>query len=186
MILPVIHKRKSEFAFSPRLIEEEKIISLFEAAQLAPSSMNIQPWRYVYVTPASVTFSKVVEALNEGNRRWAQNAPLLIISIAQLKYEFNGNVLENRYALHDTGMANILLMLQATHLGLVSHPMGGFSPELIQEAINIPTNYQPLIVIAVGYSDAPDSLPHDLHERQNKPRIRMSLQNFCFYESFKG
>lgn len=186
MLLPDIQKRRSEFAFSSKLIEEEKISLLFEAARLSPSSMNMQPWRYVYATPACSTFEQIVAALNEGNQRWAKDAPLLIVSIAQREYEFNGNIIQNRYAWHDTGMANILLMIQATHLGLVSHPMGGFSAEALTAALKIPTPYEPLLVIAVGYPGDAQSLPADLLERQNRPRIRMDLSHTCFYEKWPG
>jgi nitroreductase len=182
--MPEIQKRRSEFAFSPRLVEEEKINALFSAAQLAPSSMNNQPWRYIYATPSSATFETIVAALNEGNRRWAKDAPLLIVSIAQNEYEFNGNVLKNKYAWHDTGMANILLMIEATHLGLVSHPMGGFSADVLKEALQIPPAYEPILVIAVGYAGEINSLPNDLQERQNRPRIRMQMANVCFHEKW--
>ncbi|MEJ5264969.1 MAG: nitroreductase family protein [Bacteroidales bacterium] len=184
MLLAEIQKRRSEFAFSPKLVEEEKINALFEAAQLAPSSMNIQPWRYVYATPASSVFEKIVAALHNGNQRWAKDAPLLIVSVAQKEYEFNGNILQNRYAWHDTGMANALLMIQATHMGLISHPMGGFSPEALIDTLQIPSSYEPVAVIAVGYPGDTQSLPNDLYERQNRPRIRMQLSHVCFYETW--
>lgn len=184
MLLNTIPKRRSEFAFSPRLIEEEKISSLFEAAHLAPSSMNIQPWRYIYATPASSTFEKIVAALHEGNQRWAKDAPLLIVAIAQMQYEFNGNIHRNRYAWHDTGLANAFLMIQATHLGLVSHPMGGFSAEALTEILKIPPSYEPVVVMAVGYPGDVHNLPADLLERQNRPRTRMQLSHICFYEKW--
>ncbi|MGC8825074.1 MAG: nitroreductase family protein [Bacteroidales bacterium] len=184
MLLPELQRRRSEFAFSPRMVEDEKIRVLFEAAQQAPSSMNVQPWRYVYATPACNTFEKIVAALHEGNQRWAKEAPLLIISIAQTAYEFNGTTYTNRYAWHDTGMANVLLMIQATHMGLISHPMGGFSAKALTETLNIPSPYEPVVVIAVGYPGDTKNLPPDLLERQNRPRVRMQLSHVYFYESW--
>ncbi|MCX7985441.1 MAG: nitroreductase family protein, partial [Bacteroidales bacterium] len=137
-----------------------------------------------YATPACSTFDSIVMSLHEGNQRWAKDAPLLIVSIAQTEYEFNGNVLKNKYAWHDTGMANSFLMIQATHLGLISHPMGGFSSETLSKALQIPHPFEPLLVIAVGYAGDAQNLPHDLYERQHRPRTRMQVSHICFYEKW--
>ncbi len=183
-IIPSIERRKSVVAFSEKLIEEEKLELLFKAAHLAPSSMNIQPWRYIYVTHGSSTYNGVKAALNEGNRKWARNAPVLIISLAQTEYIFNGNKYTNKFAWHDTGMANMLLMLQATEFGLVTHPMGGFDTSLITDILEIPSDYVPVIIIAVGYPGDEKNLEPDLLERQNKPRTRISLSNLVFKDKW--
>jgi nitroreductase len=184
MVLSEILKRKSEFAFSSRLIEEEKIKSLFEAAQQAPSAMNVQPWRYIYATPASESFDTIVQTMLESNKMWVKEAPLLIVSVVQKEYEFNGNVNSNRYAYHDVGMANAFLMLQASNLGLVSHPIGGFQHDKLAELLKVPATYEAYLVIAVGYPGETNNLPADLLERQNRPRTRMNISNTCFYEKW--
>lgn len=183
-IIDAIEKRKSVVAFSEKLIEDEKLELIFKAAHLAPSSMNIQPWRYIYVTPGSPTYSGVIAALNEGNRKWAKNAPLLIISLAQTQYIFNGNTYINKFAWHDSGMANILLMIQATELGLVTHPMGGFDDAVIADILEIPSDFVPVIVIAIGYPGNEKNIAPELMERQNKPRTRMNISNLVFRDKW--
>lgn len=184
MILPSIVQRRSEVSFASQMIEEDKIYTLFEAARLAPSSMNIQPWRYVYITPGCTTYESVLLSLNETNQHWAKNAPLIIISFIQKSYEFNNTIKENNYAMHDVGMANAFLMLQARYMGLFTHPMGGFQPRKIVEYLQIPAPFEPILVIAVGYPGNAQNLDADLLERHKKPRARMPLSHLVFFEKW--
>src|SRR5687768_6671673 len=83
-VLDVIQKRRSRRAYSDKLVEQDKIHSLFEAARWAPSSLNEQPWFYVYATRDQKTlWSKIFDALKESNKVWAKHAPLLILSMAR-------------------------------------------------------------------------------------------------------
>jgi len=186
MILEAIQKRKSEFAFSDKLIESEKIEALFEAAQLAASSMNIQPWRFIYAIKNDPEFQLILSTLAEGNQKWAKDAPLLVLSIAQVEYTFNEKLFKNAYAWHDAGMANAHLMLQAVGLGLITHPMGGFDHKKISENFNLPKEYQPVAVIAVGYKGDESKLPEDSLKRQTAPRKRKALSEIVFKGKFVG
>src|SRR5882757_2888262 len=89
-ILEIIKTRRSRRAFVQRPIESEKIKSLFEAARWAPSSVNEQPWAYVYATiDQPELWHKIFEALNENNRIWAKDAPLLVVSLSRKYYSKN-------------------------------------------------------------------------------------------------
>lgn len=80
----LISKRKSIRAFSERPIDDETMISLFEAARWAPSSANEQPWRFILARKQDKeAFAKMQECLNEGNKIWAKDAAALIITIAK-------------------------------------------------------------------------------------------------------
>jgi nitroreductase len=114
-ILEIIKNRRSRRAFVGNPIEKEKIKSLFEAARWAPSSANEQPWAYVYATKDQpVLWNKIFETLNEGNKVWAREAPLLVVSLSR-KYHARNDQLNNS-AKYDVGAANAFLSLQATHL----------------------------------------------------------------------
>src|SRR4030081_2012171 len=116
-ILDIIKSRRSRRAFLGKRIEEEKIKSLFEAARWAPSSVNEQPWAYVYGTiDQPELWNKIFGALNEGNRLWAKDAPLLVVSLSRKYYSKNDR--PNNAAKYDVGAANAFLSLQATELGL--------------------------------------------------------------------
>lgn len=184
MILEAIQNRKSGFAFSDKKVEDEKLEAIFEAARLSASSMNVQPWRFIYARNGEPEFQLICSTLVEGNQKWAKDAPVLVLSVAQVEYSYDGKPYINAYAWHDTGMATAHLMLQATDLGLATHPMGGFDHQKVSENFKLPKEYQPVAVIAVGYKGDESTLPEDLRKRQNTPRIRKALNEIAFKGKF--
>ena len=186
MILEAIQSRKSVFAFSDKVVEDEKVEALFEAARLAPSSMNVQPWRFIYARHGEPEFQLIFNTLAEGNQKWAKDASVLVLSIVQTEYIFSDKPYVNAYAWHDTGMANAHLMLQAASLGLVTHPMGGFDHQKASKNFNLPKEYQPVAIIAVGYKDDETKLPEDLLKRQTAPRSRKDLSEIAFRGKFEN
>ncbi|MBZ5513762.1 MAG: nitroreductase family protein [Acidobacteriia bacterium] len=168
----LVARRWSPKAFSARPVEPEKLRSLFEAARLAPSSYNEQPWRFIVATQGQgAEFERILSTLMEGNRQWAQHAPVLILSVATLIGERTGK--PNRHAWHDLGQAIAYLTLQATELGLYVHQMGGFDVELARQRLQIPEGYEPVAVIALGYLDEAQgtSMP---------PRNRKAVEDLVF------
>ena len=168
-ILDVIAKRWSPLAFDPAPLSEEQIASLFEAARWAPSSYGEQPWRYVYASKEDENREALENLLAEGNS-WAKNAGLLILSFS--KKTFAKNDKPNRHYFHDTGAANFALTLQATHMGLITHQMAGYSVDKANGVLGVPEEFEPCSMIAVGYPNDPNNLSEDLQERQNAPRTR--------------
>ncbi len=183
MLNELIEKRYSPRAFSGEPIEEEKIISLLEAARWSPSSMNEQPWRFIIgAKEEGETFNKIYDTLFELNQEWARNAPVLILAVAK---EFNDrNKQNNRYAEYDLGQAIAHLTLQATSLNLYLHQMGGFNLDKARKLFNIPEGYLPMSVIAVGYLGNIDTLPDQLKVREKAKRNRKELSELVFDESF--
>lgn len=180
MILNEIKYRRSGYAFSEKPIEPEKVEALFEAAHWAPSSRNLQPWKYIYALHSDPEFHVLVNLLFEGNQRWAKNAAILILSLAETKYRFNDKVNENKHSWHDTGLANSLLIIQAIHMGLIAHPMGGFDGSRAKEELKIPVDWEPVAMIAIGYQGDDSKLPDDLLSRLRAPRNRKPLEEFVF------
>lgn len=182
-VAELIEQRRSRRAYSTNPIEHEKIKSLFEAARWAPSSMNEQPWSYVYATRDQPDlWNKLLELLNESNRVWAINAPLLILSLARKTHIRNGA--NNALARYDTGAANTLLSIQATQLGLNVHQMGGYDRQKAIESLNIPDAYEPIVIMAIGYPGDPDSLSENLKLREEAPRERYTQEFFVMNKSF--
>ena len=183
MILDSINNRRSVFAFSNRPVEEEKLQVLFEAAHLAPSSSNNQPWRFIYATQDNPEeYKRLFDCLMEGNQRWVKHAPVLILSMSEMISSYKNT--PNKYAWHDTGMASVLLMVQAQALGLNSHPMGGFDPDKAKRDLQIPDPYQPVAMIALGYPGNVADLPEDLMKRQTSSRNRKPLEEIVFKGRF--
>ena len=176
----LIARRWSPRAFDERPVEPEKLKSLFEAARWAPSSNNEQPWRFVVTSrrDAPTEHDRLLACLVESNRKWAFRAPILILSVASLLFEDDGK--PNRHAYHDTGMALGNLLLQATALDLQVHQMAGFDVHKARQTCLIPTGFDPVAMIAVGYPGNPAVLPDHLREREMKPRERQPISDFVF------
>jgi nitroreductase len=121
----LLRQRWSPIAFSEQQVEQELLRSVLEAARWAASSYNEQPWSFIVATSDNQEeFNRLLSCLAEGNQIWAQNAPVLMISVAKLSFERNG--VENRHAFHDVGAALANLAIQATANGLFIHQMAGF------------------------------------------------------------
>ena len=175
----LLKRRWSPRAFSNQMVGSEKIRILFEAARWAPSSNNEQPWRFVVgMKDDEMEWNRLFACLVEGNRIWASRAPVLMLSVASLNFEDDSK--PNRHALHDTGMAVENLVLQATALGLAAHQMAGFDAEKARIDLKIPSGYEPVAMIAVGYPGDPASLPDRLRERELKPRSRQPISEWTY------
>jgi len=181
-ILEVIQKRRSRRAYSDKPVEAEKIHSLFEAARWAPSSLNEQPWFYVYATHEQELWQKLFESLKEGNKIWARHAPLLIASFARKNFiRFDS---PNPSARYDLGAANAFLSLQAAHVGLNVHQMAGFDADVLVKNLGVPDRYEPVIIMAVGYPGDVETLPQNLKDRELSPRERYVKQEFVMNKTF--
>lgn len=175
----LLARRWSPRAFDERPVDTDTLRTLFEAARWAPSSNNEQPWRFIVATKQHQTdWNRLLECLAEGNRRWAFRAPVLVLSVASLHFEDDGK--SNRHAFHDTGLATENFVLQATAQGLVAHQMAGFDVEKARLDLRIPTGYEPVAMIAVGYPGDPALLPERLRERELRPRDRRPIGEWTF------
>ena len=182
-VLPEIQNRRSRRAYSSTPLESEKIQSLFEAARWAPSSLNEQPWVYIYATKDQPElWNKLLSVLNEGNITWASDAPLLILSL------YRKNLLRNNQpngsAKYDLGGANAFLSLQATSLGLNVHQMGGYDRQKAKDVLNIPDSFDFGVMMAIGYPGDPATLSENLKQREVAPRERYIQQEFAMNKSF--
>lgn len=182
-VLNVIKHRRSRRAYSSRPIEDAKIKSLFEAARWAPSSMNDQPWTYIYATKEQPElWNKLFNSLNDNNKVWAKVAPLLVLSLARKNFALNG--MPNSAAKYDLGGANAFLALQATELGLNIHQMGGYDHQKAIVNLHIPDSYELGVMIAIGYQDDPETLSENLKQREVAPRQRYVQQEFVMNTTF--
>lgn len=182
-VLDVIQKRRSRRAYSDKPIEPEKIESLFEAARWAPSSVNEQPWLYLYaVKDQPRLWGRIFDSLNDSNKIWAKNAPLLILSLVRKHFLRNG--MPNHSARYDLGGANAFLSLQATALGLNVHQVGGFNQAKAIENLGIPDNYEPVTIMVIGYPGDVEGLPEHLKLRELAPRERYQRHGFVINTAF--
>jgi|ERR1051326_846975 nitroreductase len=175
----ILKRRWSPRAFSDRMVEPEKLRSLFEAARWAASSFNEQPWSFIIATKQKAEeHARLLSCLTEKNQQWAVLAPVLAVSVARLNFEKTGKT--NRHAFHDVGLAMGNLLVEATALELFVHQMAGFSPERVRELYGVPPGFEPVAAMAVGYGTAAEVLPENFRAQELGPRNRRPIRSFVF------
>ena len=178
-IEPLLKQRWSPRAFAERLVEIDKLLSLWEAARWSASCANQQPWYFLVATKENKTeYARLLSCLRENNQLWASQAPVLMVSVAKLAFDMNGQ--PNRYAFHDVGLAVANLIIQATALGLYVHQMAGFYPDKVRELYGVPDDFEPVAGIVLGYPGDPATLSEELQQRELAPRTRRPCESFVF------
>lgn len=173
-VLPVIRERFSARAFSYEPLEEEELMTLFEAAAWAPSAMNEQPWRYRYALRGTGAFDRLWNLLNAGNQPWAKNAAALVVCSVMTTLERNGH--PNHSRLHDLGLANAQLLTQATSMGIFGHLMGGFDHERAQQELGLdPAIEEVFCILALGRITSSETLEEPFRTREMTARSRRPL-----------
>lgn len=163
-VLPEIASRFSPRAFSDTPLEGHVLELVLEAARLAPSSMNEQPWRFLVTRRGEEPHDRLVSTLMDGNRPWADRAPVLMLCMVRTHFTRNGA--PNVHARHDLGLAIGQLSVQATALGLGLHQLGGFHADHARKAFQVPEAFDLVSVIALGYPGDPSELPEHLRQRE--------------------
>lgn len=168
-------RRWSPRSFSSQLLSDAQIGRLFEAARWAPSSMNEQPWRFLYATrDDEAAFQAILDTFYEGNRTWAQHAPLLVVALAKTHFTLNGR--PNRHAWHDVGQAIAYLTVQATAMDLYVRQIGGFSADKVREQFGIGEGFEPVTAFAVGHLGDLEALPEEKQAAERAPQRRKALE----------
>lgn len=175
----LIKNRWSPRSFASESVGLENLSSLFEAARWAPSGGNLQPWSFIIASAADQeSQARFLDVLSEGNVRWARQAPILVLTVAKMD-RAEGKA--NPWALYDLGQSVATLSFQASALGISVHQMGGFDRQKAQVLFSIPSGYEPVTVLAIGYQGSLEDLPEDLRSRETEMRSRKAQADFVFY-----
>ena len=161
-------------------VSREQIVAMLEAARWAPSCYGDQPWRFLVwdKNTDEKAWSEALACIVPFNQSWAKNAPVLMLVCANAVFAHNGEA--NRWGQYDTGAAAENLCLQAEHLGLMTHQMGGFNADLAREKFNIPAEVTPMAMLAIGYAGDANELSDELKAREVAPRVRKPLGELFF------
>ncbi|MBN1979734.1 MAG: nitroreductase family protein [Anaerolineae bacterium] len=180
-VLGLLNARKATRAIDERSVEPEKVGAILEAARLAPSCMNNQPWRFLVLTgPEALARGR--EALSGGNT-WAKTAPVLVFGYSRPDWDCQSSD-ERDYYLFDLGLAVENIMLQATELGLVARPMAGFSPRGVKEAFGFPEEIKVVIAIAIGYEGDLSTLDERKRATSLAPRVRKPMEEIVHFNTW--
>ena len=180
----LIAKRWSPRAFDAhRPVSREHILALIEAARWAPSCRGEEPWRYLVFdkTTDAASWEKALNCLDIS--KWAKNAPLLFLATVESKFNHNG--LPNRWAQYDCGAASENICLQAFHLGLVAHQMGGIQLTKTHELLGLPIEITCMVMIAIGYQAPLEVLDKETQTKELAERTRQPLEEKFFEGTWK-
>jgi len=164
--IELVKMRKSVRKYKPDRIPEEKVKHVIEAARLAPSWKNSQPWRFIVVTKEEL--KKRITT-----RDWAAEAPVIIVGVADPT--LSGTRENKQYYLVDLGIAMEHMMLAATELGLGTCWIGlRFNEQKVKETLQIPDQYQVVAITPLGYPD-----------EQPSPKIRKNIEEIVCQETWQ-
>jgi len=173
-LLDLIKHRKSVRNFLDKPVEREKIMLCLEAARLAPSTSNSQPWRFIVVDDKQLK-KKLCDAAFGGLyfiNSFCKTAPVIVVIISE-KSNFltriGGMFRGIKYYLIDIGVTGEHFVLQAEELGLGTCWIGWFNERAVKSVLNVPQNKKIDILIALGYYDREKLGPE--HGREPIDRI---------------
>ncbi len=126
-----------------------RLLALLEAARWAASSWNRQPWRYILGRQGDPTFNTLRAALAARNRAAARGAGALLLAATQARTAIGLPLPGTEYEL---GLSVARLALQARATGWHTVQLGGFDRAALRSAFDIPPDFDPFVIVAVGRS----------------------------------
>ena len=180
---PEIVNRRARRGLAHTAVPREVLNRLAEAATLAPSCFNNQPWRLVFVTEPDER--GVVHRALAGGNYWAERAPAYVVVVTHP--DLDCRLDEDRdYALFDTGLAVENLVLQATHEGLIAHPIAGFHAAQLKQGLGIPPEYVAITVVVLGYPGDSSDLTERHRALEAAPRSRVPISEVVWFNRWEG
>lgn len=161
----LIKERRSIRKYLDTPVEKEKIEAILEAARLAPSACNAQPWRIVAVRDATLrkeVLSKGLGGLVVPNS-WAKTAPVIFVVCAETQFITHGlgeRIKNVQWHLIDIGICMEHMALKAVELGLGTCYIGWFNEKEISRILKLPSSWKIECLLTLGYpAESPDPTP---------------------------
>ncbi len=172
----IIQQRRSVRRYLDKPVEREKILACLEAARLAPSADNVQPWRFLVIDDPEIKerFAKVVFTGIYRFSKFAARAPVLILILARLDIIANrigSQIQGTNFYLIDIGIAGEHIVLQAEELGLGTCWIGWFNSRKARKILKIPGKYKIVSILSMGYYE----------KKPSKEKKRKSLEEITWF-----
>ena len=167
-IKEAIQSLRSIRKYKDKEVEEEKIRNVFEAARLAPSALNKQPWKFILVKE-----KETIEKINYAcNQTWF--APTMIVGCVDPAQSYVREDGEGYWKM-DLALAMHNLMLSALDEGLGTCWVSAFNEKEIKEILRVPHYMRVLAITPLGYPD----------EKKTRVKKRKPLEEILYYESWE-
>ena len=171
------HKRESVRQYLARPVEKEKIERCLEAARLAPSACNSQPWKFIIIDDWELKDS--IAAQTTGSilplNHFTRQVPVLAVLVMEqpnIPSRIGSKIKDKHFPLIDIGIAAEHFCLQAAEEGLGTCMIGWFNESRVCRLLKIPASSRPVLIIALGYPSEPDGKP-----KKRKPLEEISSWN---------
>ncbi|MFX0102147.1 MAG: nitroreductase family protein [Candidatus Hodarchaeota archaeon] len=153
IVLDIIRYRRSIRQYDPKPIEAWKLDAILEAARLAPSSSNSQPWRIIIVTdPALKAQLGKATPANIKSYPWMNDTPVILALCSVKSKEHKiGQLIGKNYEMVDMGVVGEHIVLTATELGLATCWIGWFHKTKTKRILKIPRLWKVVCLIPIGY-----------------------------------
>ena len=160
---PLFVDRWSPRAMSGEALSEAELMVLLEAARWAPSSGNVQPWRFLYARRDTDFWPAFLDLLVPANRSWAERAGALVLFISRTQLSDGRPCVTHSY---DTGAAWQSLALQGSLSHLVVHGIQGFDYEQTRRVLRIPSEFAVEAMAVIGKPGDPALLTESQRSRE--------------------
>jgi nitroreductase len=170
-VFEAIQKRKSVRSYESTPVPKETLAKLLEAARIAPSANNTQPWHFIIVTN-----SEKRKELSKGTyAKFLANVPVVIVACGDMKAS------PDWYAV-DTSLALENMVLTATGEGLGTCCVGSFDEGQVKKLLGLPENFSVIALLAVGYAHEKEGLTTKFYRLVN--RKLKELQEIASLEEY--
>ncbi|MFO7657679.1 MAG: nitroreductase family protein [Bacteroidales bacterium] len=149
-------KRQSVRSYSTKTVEPEILERCIEAARLAPSACNSQPWKFIVVTDPNLRYQVADTTSNRilPLNHFTKEAPVLVVVVrenANFTSKMGEIIRDKKFTLMDIGITTVHFCLQAASEGLGTCMLGWFDESRVKKLLNIPRNKRAELIITVGY-----------------------------------
>jgi len=171
-VFEAIKHRRSIREYTRRDVSKDLIEKIIDAARMAPSAGNMQPWEFIVIRDPQRKRKVADAALGQ---MFIATAPVVIVVCASPSRSASryGSRGEKLYCLQDTAAATENLHLAAHALGLGTAWVGAFDEAAVGEILQLPPEVRPIAIIPIGY---PAEKP--------SPPPKRNLQEIIHYEKF--
>lgn len=206
----LLRTRRSVHQYNDEGIEPDTLESIFEATTLAPSGYNLQPWEFLVLREDDGKAALREVAYDQAHVTEADTAVVVLghtdpMAHAEAVFddwlakdylpneEVRDTLLENVaemselpeserrvWTTRSTSLAAMTLMYAAWDHGVASCPMEGFDPEALSEAFEIPDEYEPVMLVTLGY---PAEGASDV---ENERKGRRPVEEVVHYGGFEA